>query len=488
VTSESRLFEEHVGARRLDDFRSVTGDDVVDRLKARTEQLRKGLNGRSIWHVNSTAVGGGVAEMLRPMLACLRGADLDARWLVIAGDPDFFAVTKRLHHALHGSAGNGLPLDGRARRHYEATTRRNATEIETFVRPSDVVVLHDPQTLGLAPVLREIGARVVWRCHVGGDEPNGEVSAAWDFLRTDLAAVEVGIFSLGAYAPPLLEGDRVRIIAPSIDPFTAKNQELPREAVLAILAHAGFVSGSPNGARPRFLREDGSPGRVERYADLMQLGPPPPPEAPMVVQISRWDPLKDHVGVMRAFERMLARHPSIDAHLVLAGPNVHGVADDPEAPATYQDAMHAWRTLPHAIRRRVRLACLPTADVEENAAIVNALQRHATLVVQKSLHEGFGLTVTEAMWKGRPVVASAVGGIVSQIEDGVSGLLLPDPRDLDACAERMRRLLEAPDRASRIGAAARERVREHFLATRLIGDHVELVLALMGDEAPRGRR
>jgi trehalose synthase len=481
LDSENRLFEVHVGARRLEDYRPVAGDVIVDRLHARTSRLRKALNGRSIWNVNSTAVGGGVAEMLRPMLAYVRGAGLDARWLVIAGDPDFFAVTKRIHHALHGSAGDGLPLDETARRHYDATTRRNAAELETFVRPGDVVVLHDPQTLGLAPIAREIGARVLWRCHIGCDEPNGEVSAAWDFLRPDLEAIEVGIFSLGAYAPPLLGPERVRIIAPSIDPFTAKNQELSPESVIAILAHTGFVSGSPDGARPRFLREDGSPGRVERYADLMQLGPPPGPDVPIVVQISRWDPLKDHVGVMRAFERMLARHPSIEADLVLAGPNVHGVADDPEAPATYRDTLQAWRTLPHAIRRRVRLACLPVADIEENAAIVNALQRHATIVVQKSLHEGFGLTVAEAMWKGRPVLASAVGGIVSQIENGVSGLLLPDPRDLDACADALRGLLEDPGRATEIGAAARERVRERCLATRHLDEYAELVLTMVGE-------
>jgi trehalose synthase len=451
----------------------------MDRLEMQTERLRAALNGRSIWNVNSTAVGGGVAEMLRSLLAYVRGSGLDARWLVIAGDPDFFAVTKRIHHALHGSPGDGRPLDETAHRQYEATTRRNAAELEAFVRPGDIVVLHDPQTLGLAPVVRALGARVLWRCHVGCDESNEEVRAAWAFLGSALDAVEVAIFSLAAYVPARLEPERVRIIAPSIDPFAVKNQDLSPESVRAILTHTGFLAPAPDVGLPRFARADGSPARVERCADLVQLGPPPAADVPMVVQVSRWDPLKDHAGVMRAFERLLAHHPSVEAELVLAGPNVHGVADDPEAPATYRRTLEAWRTLPHAIRRRVRLACLPTADIAENAAIVNALQRHATIVVQKSLREGFGLTVAEAMWKGRPLVASAVGGIVSQIEDGVSGVLLSDPSDLDACAEALRQLLEHPDRAEAIGSAAREQIRERFLSTRHLGEYADLLLSML---------
>jgi trehalose synthase len=193
-----------------------------------------------------------------------------------------------------------------------------------------------------------------------------------------------------------------------------------------------------------------------------------------VVQVSRWDRLKDHVGALLGFAHLTPAQLG-GAHLVLAGPTVRGVADDPDGPAVFAEVTTAWRALPHERRRRVQLAALPMADPSENAAIVNALQRHAAVVLQKSLEEGFGLTVTEAMWKGRPVVASAVGGIVDQIDDGREGILLADPTDLDAFAGALHRVLSEPELARRFGAAARERVRRDFLGIRLLADYAELV-------------
>jgi trehalose synthase len=474
---DRRLQEVHIAPRPIERFEGLVDVGVVAALQQHARELREQLGGHAVWNVNSTAVGGGVAEMLGPLLAYSRGAGIDARWLVATGDPAFFAVTKRIHHALHGSAGDGSPLGERERRVYEHTLALNAADLEARVRPDDVVVLHDPQTLGLASVARGLGARVVWRSHIGCDRANGEVDLGWDFLRPYLRDVEAAIFSRPEYAPPQLEGLLVAAIAPSLDPFSAKNQKMGSQAVRAILAHTGLLAGPPPpGAEPVFVREDGSPGRVERRADIIQLGPPVPVEAPLVVQVSRWDPLKDHEGVMHAFARSLGRHPSPDAELLLVGPNVHGVADDPEAPTVFERTERSWRALPHAHRQRVHLAMLPMADLEENAAIVNALQRHAAIVVQKSLQEGFGLTVAEAMWKGRAVVASAVGGIVDQIEDGRSGVLLDDPRDLDACGRAIEGLLADPARAAQLGAAARERVCERFLATRHLAEYAELFL------------
>ncbi len=214
---------------------------------------------------------------------------------------------------------------------------------------------------------------------------------------------------------------------------------------------------------------------------MIRLGRPPTWETPLVVQVSRWDPLKDPVGVMRGFASLVDGTTPSSAHLVLAGPDVSGVTDDPEGGAVF-DAVHlAWRALPHAVRDKIHLASLPTADVEENAVIVNALQRHATVVVQKSLKEGFGLTVTEAMWKGRPVLASAVGGIQDQIEDGVSGVLLKDPTNVEEFAMALRRLLEDPDWAQRLGAAARDRVCDQFLGIRHLLEYARLIARL--DEA-----
>jgi trehalose synthase len=220
---------------------------------------------------------------------------------------------------------------------------------------------------------------------------------------------------------------------------------------------------------------------VEHRADVIRLGRPPTWETPLIVQVSRWDPLKDPVGVMRGFASLVNGEAPSNAHLVLAGPNVTGVTDDPEGGAVFDEVHHVWRDLPHAVRDKIHLASIPTADVEENAVIVNALQRHATVVVQKSLNEGFGLTVTEAMWKGRPVLASAVGGIQDQIEDGVSGVLLKDPKDLEEFATRLRRLLDDPAWAQRLGEAARNRVRDQFLGIRHLLEYAKLIEHL--DEA-----
>jgi trehalose synthase len=196
------------------------------------------------------------------------------------------------------------------------------------------------------------------------------------------------------------------------------------------------------------------------------------------VQVSRWDRLKDHEGVMLGFAEHVAA--ATDAHLILAGPTVHGVADDPEGAEVFDELEAAWRQLAHARRTRVHLACLPMGDIEENASIVNALQRRATVIVQKSLQEGFGLTVAEAMWKARPVVASAVGGILDQIEDGVTGVLLQDPHDLDSFGKLVLGLLEEPQRRQEIGARAREHVRRNFLANRHAVQYIELFASVIG--------
>ena len=207
---------------------------------------------------------------------------------------------------------------------------------------------------------------------------------------------------------------------------------------------------------------------------------PPSWETPLVVQVSRWDQLKDPVGVLHGFAYLMGDGRSVDADLVLAGPKVAAVSDDPEDARVLKQATGAWRELPPAARDRIHLVSLPMDDVNENAAIVNALQRHATVIVQKSLHEGFGLTVTEAMWKRRPVVASAVGGIQDQIEDGMNGVLLKEPRDSSAFARALAGVLDDPQRAQRLGEAAHERVREHFLGVRHLLKYARLIEQLDG--------
>ncbi len=468
--------EVRTGFRPLKQFGRIVGSESLREVLDIGEGLSQRFQGRVVWNVNSTAVGGGVAEMLRPLLSYCRGAGVDTRWMVITGNTDFFRITKRLHHALHGSPGDGTPLDGEAHRIYEDTLRENSQELCSLVRPRDIVILHDPQTAGLAGDLIRHGALVLWRCHIGHDTTNDEVESGWHFLEPYLEPIPVFVFSRDAYVPAFCDHGKSTIIQPSIDAFAPKNQEMDESTVREILVNTGLLDCPRiEGASTGFLRHDGTPGRVERVADVVRLGRAPHPDTPLVVQVSRWDPLKDMIGVMHGFARHVHDGWEREPELVLAGPNAKAVADDPEGVTVFDEVEAAWRELPDPIRMRVHLASLPTDDVEENAAIVNALQRHASVVVQKSLHEGFGLTVTEAMWKARPVVASAVGGIQDQIEDGVSGVLLKDPNDLEAFGAALTAILADPERARRMGEAARERVREHFLGIRHLLQYAQLI-------------
>jgi trehalose synthase len=475
--SDKLLQERQVVSLSIEPMRGLLGPDAAEQLNRHVESARQLLAGRVVWNINSTGVGGGVAEMLQSLLAYARGAAIDARWLVISGDEAFFQVTKRLHNFLHGAAGDGKVLGAAEQEAYRATIQRNGAELAALVRPNDVVILHDPQTAGLIPLLKATGALVVWRSHVGAESVNQYVESGWEFLRPFVAGADAYVFSRHAYVPGGLCCGHVEIIPPSIDPFSPKNQDLAPEVIGAVLQHVGLVVGNkPDAAAPVFRRFDGAPGQVARRCDVESTGPPDC-NSPIVVQVSRWDHLKDPLGVMRGFVEHVAPH--VNAHLILAGPTVHSVADDPEGQQVLEEVKRAWRDLPHVRRSRVHLACLPMDDVEENAAIVNALQRHAAVVVQKSLQEGFGLTVTEAMWKARPVIASAVGGILDQIEDGRSGLLLHDPRDLAAFGRLVCQVLTDKDQAQRLGAEARQRIQQHFLFHRHLIQYLRLLERLM---------
>jgi trehalose synthase len=427
------------------------------------------LDGRIVWNVNSTARGGGVAEMLASLLAYAHGAGVDARWVVISGNPDFFRVTKRIHNNLHGASGDGGPLGSEEHEIYEDNLRRNAAELVSQVSDEDIVILHDPQTAGLVEEVRATGATVVWRCHVGLDTPNDVARGAWDFLRPYVEPADAYIFSRKAFAWERLDESKITVIPPSIDAFSPKNQELDEQTAAAILGETGLlVDGSGD---PVFRRHNGSEARVGKTTEMYGAGPANT-DAHLVVQVSRWDALKDPLGVMQGFADHVA--PVTDAHLVLAGPSVEAVSDDPEGAQVLADAQELWSRLPAGTKERVHLACLPMDDLEENAAIVNALQRRSDVIVQKSLAEGFGLTVAEGMWKARPVVASKIGGIQDQIEHGRTGMLIDDPRDLDQYGRLVVDLLNDPEGAERIGAKAKERVQEQFLGPRHLMQYLEL--------------
>ena len=463
----------------LERLRPVVGADRIAAFGVAAGAARELLSDRVIINVSSTANGGGVAEMLQALLAYTLGAGIRARWSVIAGAPPFFAVTKRIHNGIYGSPGDGGGLGAAEHAVYEATLDVNARDLLPTVHPGDVVLLHDPQTAGLARVLRARGALVIWRCHIGSDTLNRHAERSWSFLRPYLDGVaHAFVFSRRAFAPSWVRGQQLFAIPPSIDPFSTKNEPLAPDATPRVLALAGLLDERRDVAPVPFLRRDGTAAQLERRFDTLLTGTAPPVGAPLVVQVSRWDSMKDMAGVMQAFaEHVAPRSPS--THVALVGPDVRGVTDDPEAEHVLEDCLHRWRALPRAVRSRVHLGCVPMDDPDENALVINALQRHAAVVTQKSLAEGFGLTVAEAMFKSRPVVGSAVGGIADQIVDGESGLLVNDPTDLAGFGAAVCSLLDDPAHAAYIGRHARERVRSEFLGDRHLERYGELLAAII---------
>ena len=430
----------------LDPYRPLLGDDAFATFRTVMLEFAARTRGRVVWNVNSTGRGGGVAELLASLIPYDMAAGVDERWGVIEGSPAFFAVTKKIHTLLHGVAPDGGELSAGERRVYDETLDPNASALLGQMRPGDVAILHDPQTAGLIPRLTELGVKVVWRCHIGVDEPNAIVRGAWRFLSPYLRTASALVFSRDAYVWEGCDRSRVRIIAPSIDPFTSKNRDLGEEEGRAVLARSGVIERVPRSAR-------------------------------LVLQVSRWDRLKDPVGVLRMFAHHVA--PFAGAWLVLAGPEVTSVEDDPEQPAVLAEVDAAMETFDTKVRDRIVIAQIPMRDLDENALIVNALQRQADVVVQKSVAEGFGLTVAEAMWKSRPVVASRVGGLEDQVENGKSGLLIDDPQDLAAFGSAVVSLLADPERATELGRKARERVLREFLAPRYLMQQAELISSLL---------
>lgn len=456
----------------------MIGERRYDDLIRTADQIRGALSGHVIWNVSSTAVGGGVAEMLQVLLGYVDSLDIASRWMVITGDAEFFVITKRLHNQIHGEQAGG-PLTAADAGHYARMLAANAVELLGQIRPGDVVLLHDPQTAGLTEYLARAGALVAWRSHIGLDWENDATRGAWSFLRPNLASAQGFVFSRRQYVPRWIPDNRVALIPPSIDPFSPKNQYLDDATVRGILATIGvFDSAAPSGPAG-FVRRDGAPGVVSRPAEITGDSRPGPQD-PLIVQVSRWDRLKDMAGVMAGFARYVA--PFCDGHLVLAGPSVAGVADDPEGAAVFADCLLRWRELPPTVRDRVLLVTLPLDDADENAAMVNALQRQATIIVQKSIAEGFGLTVAEGMWKARPVVGSAVGGIIDQIGPG-TGILLTDPRDLVVFGSAVRRLLDNPDEARQMGHAAQQHIARDYVGDLHLLRYGELLRMLMRSES-----
>ncbi|MGE5827349.1 MAG: glycosyltransferase [Micromonosporaceae bacterium] len=465
-----------VPRRPIAALEELIGLDRTTRLLSTAAQFRRGAVGSVIWNISSTAAGGGVADMLQNLIGYTKDLAIDSRWLVIGGDNEFFHITKRLHNRIHGQLGDGGELGPEQFEHIEKVTSANVDSLQDRIRPGDIVLLHDPQTAGLTGPLVRRGARVVWRSHIGIDHENELSRSAWEFLWPLLVEAHAYVFTRPTYVPSVIPRSGVRIIPPSIDPFSPKNQMMDAKMVRAALIRLGLFAGDAPACR--YTRRDGSPGELNQPASVAAQALPEPDE-PLVVQVSRWDRLKGMLGVMRGFAEHVA--PAGPGWLVLAGPSVEGVADDPEGAVVLAQVLAEWQNLPAAIRSRVVVLTLPMNDVDDNAAMVNALQRHAAVITQKSLAEGFGLTVAEGMWKGRPVVGSAVGGIQDQITEG-TGVLLADPSDLPGFGRAVRGLLDDPALANQMGARAHEHVRAEFVGDLHLLRYAELFGALLSGE------
>lgn len=460
----------------LDDYEEVAHlSHAVRELRAEARRLVPRLKGRTVWMVNSTAQGGGVAEMLPPMIYLLRELGLDVQWAVLETDRDeFFALTKQLHNLIHGVGDPELGREARAL--YERVNRDNAERLRPELRPHDILVVHDPQPLGMGAMLgAELGVRSIWRCHIGLDSETPATRAAWEFLEPYATAYDHSVFTAREYVPSYLEG-RASIIHPSVDPLTHKNRDLPVQKLVGVLVDAGLLPAYGPVLAPPFEHQ------AQRLQDDGSFRPATFPEDigllfhPVVTQVSRWDRLKGFRPLLDGFatlKRRIGRLPHDTDHrhrrtlelvrLVLAGPDPESVHDDPEGAEVLEELRAAYVELEPEVQRDVVLLALPMASAKENALMVNALQRCSTVVAQNSLREGFGLTATEAMWKRVPVLGSNACGLRQQIRDGVEGRLVSDPDDPGEIAAVLDEMLADPLRREKWGSQAQRRVYEEFL-------------------------
>jgi trehalose synthase len=403
--------EIHLYSRvRLQDYEPIVGRSSLEELRMLAEKF----SGKVVQIINSTFIGGGVAEILEHMVPLLNQLGVDVRWNVINGSDEFFEVTKKFHNALHGKHQRISVQDFAL---FSEVTKQNLEEMSFY---GDIIFVHDPQPVGLIAKKKEIGRKWAWRCHIDVSSPDKKL---WKFLREFIVEYDAAVFSAPNFAQQL--PIRQFLISPSIDPLSDKNRGLDSGTIDAVLSKYGLVS-----------------------------------DKPMITQVSRFDRLKDPLGVIEAFEMV---RKSIDCQLVLAG----GTAtDDPESEEVLEE-----------VRKRAEenpdvhvLLVPPESDIE-----INALQQAATIIMQKSLKEGFGLTISEALWKSKPVVASAVGGIPLQIKNKFTGLLC---YTVEGAAYALKQLLSNPEYANWLGQNGKEHVKQNFLITGHLKDYLLMFLAM----------
>lgn len=399
----------------LDRYADHAGPTAIEQLR----QLARPLTGLRVVHVNSTRQGGGVAEILVKLVPLMQELGMDTSWEVIEGNDDFFTCTKSFHNALQGKT---VRIPDSLLRVYEEVNAHNAESLRPVLESADFVFIHDPQPAPLLSHFPERRGKWIWRCHIDLSHPYRPI---WNYLRRFVAGYDASIFSLEAFAPPMPHP--VFVIPPSIDPLSEKNLPL-------------------------------SAGEVQKVLEGFKIDP----ERPMILQVSRFDRFKDPLGVIQAYQLATEFVPSLQ--LVLAG---GGAVDDPEGEVVLKEVREAAGDDPD-------IHVLSSGHYSERT--INALQTGADIVLQKSLREGFGLTVTEAMWKGKPVIGGNTGGIRLQIVNHRTGFLVDTP---EGAAMRIRYLLFDRPRMGEIGENARELVRQSFLNTRHLREYLTLMVALL---------
>jgi trehalose synthase len=411
--------------KRLSDYREVVGDETLEEIRS----LAKPLKGARVLHINATAYGGGVAEILSTLAPLMRDVGLAPEWQVIEGSDEFFEVSKACHNGLQGM---DVDLTSEMRDIWKRYNEMNAGKLEGEY---DFIVVHDPQPAGLRHFAQSEHSRHwIWRCHIDTSEPN---PAFWDFFAPFIRLHQAGIFTMEQYVGPDVDFDPLVIMTPTIDPLTVKNRSMPVSEARKIISKFGVD-----------------------------------PDRPLMTQVSRYDPWKDPIGVIDAYRIVKKEIP--DLQLALVGAMA---SDDPEG----------WSYLEKTIRHAGDDydISIPHNYFGVGGKEVGAFQAGSEVIVQKSLREGFGLTVAEGMWQGRPVVGGAVGGITLQIVDGETGFLV---ESVSACARAAHYLLTHPEEADEMGKAGRERVRDHFLITRQLADYLRLFSELMDDNQARARQ
>jgi len=399
----------------LDSYAEVAGAHVISHL----QQLSESLQGMRVVHVNSTKEGGGVAEILHKLVPLMNELGIDTRWEVIEGESNFYQCTKSFHNSLQG---NAVHIHPKLLHAFEKTNRRNAERLGSLLTEADIVFIHDPQPAPLLSMCPQRRGKWVWRCHIDVSRPYRPV---WKYLSRFVNGYDASIFSMPDFARPLPHPGY--LIPPSIDPLSDKNVELVPEEVAKVYASFGIDA-----------------------------------ERPMILQVSRFDRFKDPIGVVEAYRLAKKFVPSLQ--LVLAG---GGASDDPEGEEVYREVQ---RTADGDADVHVLL--LPP-DAHRT---INALQRAAVVVLQKSIREGFGLTVTEAMWKSKPVIGGDTGGIRLQVIDHHTGFLVNTP---EGAASRVRYLLRRTEKLAEMGAKARGLVRDNFLLTRQLREYLTLIVGLL---------